>query len=160
MNVSQQLVRKPRLSGWYVEILMVGVALLIALLPSVLYFRTRARARASATQLGQLDPSARIYALQPLNGGTNIVTLPQSSQWMVFSLDLGNDSTSGRFRAAITRSDGQEVWQAQNLPASAGKLVFVLPSALLGPGDYAISVQPPQGVAPSADSRYNFHAAN
>jgi hypothetical protein len=100
MDASGLLTRILRFRGWHVEILLAAVALVIAILPSILYFRDRAENRAqiarlelasrrahayAARSIGSIGPAARLYSLRPSGGSRarEVILLPSSPQWMV-----------------------------------------------------------------------------
>jgi hypothetical protein len=148
--------------------LLAAVALAIAVLPSILYFRDRANSRAQIArleqtpQMGDIGPAALLYSLKPSGSATDVVRLSSSPQWIVFSLDLDSTAPFGSYRATMTRGDGKQVWQAGHLsPSGGGKLVFVLVSTVLGPDRYTVSLkaQGDAGEQVSA-SEYAFRAAN
>jgi hypothetical protein len=154
MDASGLLTRMLRFRGWHVEILLAAVALAIAVLPSVLYFRDRAESRAqiarleqagrrvqsyAAQSIGSIGPAAQLYSLRPSGGSREVIILPPSPQWIVFSLDLDGKIGFDHYRATIRGSDGQEVWSAGNLlPSDSGKLILVLASTVLGKDDYTV----------------------
>src|SRR4051812_14309811 len=173
MDASAHLTRRPGLGGWHVEIVLAAIALAIAIVPSISFYRDRAESRARITRLEQanrkaelatahssLGPTARLCSLKPSAKAASL-QLPLTPQWIVFSLDVRSSTPFPFYSVTIRGADGREVWQADNLTSpDPGELIFVLPSTSLRE-DYFTVFLKGQGntgeVVPVVE--YTFHAA-
>jgi hypothetical protein len=70
------------------------------------------------------------------------IVLPQAAPWTVFSLELADDPSLLSYRAQLSTVQGQQVWTASGLkPSQPTSLALVIPSQLLKPGDYALTLE-------------------
>jgi len=175
MDASAQLSRRLGFGGWHIEMMLAAIALAIAILPSISFYRERTESRARINRLEQanrraelatahsapaLGPTARLCSLKA-SAKAGSLQLPLTPQWIVFSLDVEASNPFPFYTVTIRGADGREVWQADNLTTpEPGKLVFVLPSKVLRE-DYFTVFLKGQGntgeVVPVVE--YTFHAA-
>lgn len=75
----------------------------------------------------------------------NRVSLPAAAESVVFTLELAAVDFPS-YRAVLKEERGREVWQAGGLrPDSRDALVLLLPSRMLPPGDYRLTIEGGKG---------------
>jgi hypothetical protein len=70
------------------------------------------------------------------------IVLPQGAPWAVLSLELAHYPSLLSYRARLFTVRGQQVWTASGLkPSQPTSLALVIPSQLLEPGDYVLTLE-------------------
>jgi hypothetical protein len=92
-------------------------------------------------------------------GPANRITIPKSPRFIVFAIER-DFSQYRTYRVAIQNRDGKTVWQQDHLqPSSPDALGISIPSIVLSPGDYAVSIS---ALKPSGQdvplAKYSFRA--
>lgn len=95
-----------------------------------------------------LQPEANtpIFALNSVRGGqaglVNRIEFPNSSRWIVFSLELDGDPEYQTYRATISTAAGRRVWSESRLrPNRDGALTVSFPSTFFRAGDYLLTLE-------------------
>jgi hypothetical protein len=100
-----------------------------------------ARATADARQL-DLPPSVHLLALSRGAADVSEIPLPPDHRWIVFSIAL-DTSRYQVFEAVLENQRGQVAWQGNGLrPFSPDSLAAAVPSRLLAPGAYTLTIRP------------------
>jgi hypothetical protein len=139
------------------------------------YEREHAAAEAlrSAKPAGDAAPAAPVVAstfyLNIARGSEsatsepiNRVTLPADPRWIALSLEGEVEAGLKRLRVSVADSAGSAVWQQADLQVTPREtLSVILPSRVLNPGDYVLTLE---GLSPSGRGvpagRYRFRVAN
>jgi hypothetical protein len=145
---------KPR--RWFVwNWVQAGAAacLVVAMVTSIVFFRQMRDARselASAQsaflrELGSvrgLPSPPEVYVLGQSRGSSEVkeIRLPHEARWMVFSIEM--DTTQyPNYRATLSDDSGKTIWQRDGIhPASPDAIVVSVPSYLLTPGVYSLTI--------------------
>lgn len=125
-----------------------------------------ARARTAAELAAARSPQANVPILflnaergggPPSTEPTYRLRLPESPGWIVLALEI-EPPHQASYRAALRDSRGKEIWRGADLrPNELETLSLSLPTSLLAPGDYALSVEGvPPGGKPMAAGRFSF----
>ncbi len=125
-----------------------------------------ARARTAAELAAARSPQANVPILflsaergsgPPAEGPTYLLRLPESPGWIVLALEI-EPPHQPSYRAALRDPRGKEIWRGAGLrPSELETLSLSLPTSLLAPGDYALSVEGvPPGGKPVAAGRFTF----
>jgi hypothetical protein len=70
------------------------------------------------------------------------IVLPQAAPWAVFSLELAHAPSLLSYRATLSTVRDRQVWTASDLkPSQPSSLALVIPSQLLKPGDYVLTLE-------------------
>jgi len=91
----------------------------------------------------------------------NRVTIPADPQWIVLSLEGEVETGFKSLRVGVTDSAGRNVWRQADLTVAPHEtLSVIVPSGVLHPGDYVLTLE---GLSPSGRAvpagRYRFRVA-
>ena len=107
---------------------------------------------------GELDVEREVFVLGQSRGGSEVkeIALPREPRWMVFSIEM--DTTQfPSYRAILTDSNGKEIWQQQGIqPGSPDAIGVTVPSILVAPGFYALTIEP-ASLAGARSTLNRFH---
>jgi len=92
---------------------------------------------------------ASVFALNRVRGAdpgnsepANWVVISRQPQWIVLSLDRDREETYKQYRITLTASSGRALWNKTLIaPTAANALSVSLPSKLLPPDDYVLTVE-------------------
>jgi hypothetical protein len=70
----------------------------------------------------------------------NHIAVPQASPWIVLSLEFEKDPAFRSYRAQLSDAQGRVLWSAEQIPPPSDALAISLPSRLLSPGRYAVTL--------------------
>ena len=91
-----------------------------------------------------LASSPEVYVLGLSRGSTQAkeIALPHAPRWMVFSIEM--DTTQfPSYRAILSDPSGKEIWKQPGIqPGSPDAIGVTVPSNLLAPGFYNLTVEP------------------
>jgi hypothetical protein len=133
--------------------------------------RARDLRAANAARARQVDAAALtgalVFPLVKTRGAgseppQNRVAIPGDAGWIVLLADLNAPSVSSaanRYRATIDTADGGQVWSNDRVtPSPPDAFGVAVPSRLLPPGDYALTLdeQPARSDAWRSVGRYTF----
>jgi putative zinc finger protein len=114
----------------------------------------------SAFERAPQTPPA-VYVLDQSRGGEPVRTVetPRSPQWIVFTITIDTTQSSA-YGATLVAAGGKLIWRSDNIrPASSDAIGFSVPSSLLEPGEYTLSlVRPdPRGSTDVRLARFLLH---
>lgn len=112
----------------------------------------QARAAAEKEPAGRPQVNVPVFLLAAVRSGeetgrepVNRVVLPATAESVLFTLELATIDFPA-YRASLQDVDGQEIWQARGLrPDSRDALVILLPSRMLPPGIYQLTIEGEKG---------------
>jgi hypothetical protein len=156
------LPRRWYLLGW---VQAAAACLVVAMATSVMFFeqmqharRELASAQVELASARGLASSPEVWVLGLSRGSTQAkeIALPHGPRWMVFSIEM--DTTQfPSYRAILTDSSGKETWQKPGIqPDSPDAIGVTVPSSLLGPGFYSLTIEP-SGQAGARSTLNRFH---
>jgi hypothetical protein len=153
---------------WYVLGWLQAAAaacLVITMATSIVFFeqmrharRELAGAQIELAGVRGLASSPEVFVLGQSRGGSEVkeIALPREPRWMVFSIEM--DTTQfPSYRAILTDSNGKEIWQQQGIqPGSPDAIGVTVPSNLVAPGFYALTIEP-ASLAGARSTLNRFH---
>ena len=153
---------------WYVLGWLQAAAaacLVITIATSIVFFeqmrharRELAGAQIELASARGLASSPEVFVLGQSRGGSEVkeIALPREPRWMVFSIEM--DTTQfPSYRAILTDSNGKEIWQQQGIqPGSPDAIGVTVPSNLVAPGFYALTIEP-ASLAGARSTLNRFH---
>ncbi|MGH9837549.1 MAG: hypothetical protein ACREEM_02065 [Blastocatellia bacterium] len=99
--------------------------------------------------LFQPEANTPIFTLSSVRGAessqaglVNKIEIPNSSRWIVFSLELDGEPEYQTYRATISTAGGGRVWRESRLrPNHDGALTVSFPAAFFRAGDYLLALE-------------------
>jgi hypothetical protein len=132
---------------------------------AALQWQHRYEAAQSATAVRQPMTAATFFLSITRDGGSdasapvNRVTVAPDSIWLALSLEGELDPAYPEFRASLADAGGKVLWHQDGLARVAGApLTVVVPSGLLRPGDYALTLDGLSAGRYVRTARYTFRA--
>ena len=93
-------------------------------------------------QAGELPAQVAVFELEQTRSADasspSIVTLPESSTLVVFTLPIGSTSGSSRLQATLEDEGGSTVWRKDDVQAASPVVGVAVPRSLLPAGSYRI----------------------
>jgi hypothetical protein len=72
----------------------------------------------------------------------NRIAVPETSPWIVLSLEFEKDPAFRSYRARLSDARGRVLWSAENIPSPpSDAIALTLPSHLLSKGNYSVSLE-------------------